>query len=109
MFHMLSWFNLKPGISADEFCESVALFTTHLTDGGLICSAGPIGRRQSETILDTDEERQQEYFFSISFRDRAQSDRAVEHIFRHEEPTEAIHTAVYSKVTDEIFICWEDL
>ncbi len=109
MFHMLSCFNLKPEFSIDEFQRSLAEFSTQLEAVELVRHTGPIGRRQRHPIMDTDGERDHEYFFVMSFRDRAQCDRAVEHIRLCSEPSETIHKAVYSKVKDEIFICWEDL
>ncbi len=109
MFHMLTCFNLKPEIAMDKFRHAIAEFTAHLKASEFIHSAGPIGRRQRDTIMDTDSERDHEFFFILSFRDREQCDRAVEHILPHEEPGESFHDAVYSKVVDQIFICWEDL
>ena len=109
MFHMLTCFNLKSGITTDEFRHSLIEFTQHMQKMDLVISTGPVGRRQRDTIMDTDTERDHEYFFITSFRDRAQCDRAVEYILPHEEPGESSHTAVYSKVKDPIFICWEDL
>ncbi len=109
MFRMLACFNLKPEVTIDEFRQSVANFTNHLKDIELVHSTDPIGRRQRHPIMDTDSERDHEYFFIMSFQDRAQCDRAVEYILPHDEPGESIHEAVYSKVKDPIFICWEDL
>jgi len=109
MFHMLSCFNLKPEFSVAEFRQSVAEFTSNLENIDLVQSTGPIGRRQSNTIMDTDNERDHEYFFIMSFRDRAQCDRAAEYVFSHEEPGESIHKSVYAMVADPIFICWEDI
>ena len=109
MFHMLSCFNLQPETSIDEFQLAFAKFATHLKDSGFIHSTGPIGRRQSDTIMDTDSERDHEYFVVMSFEDRAQCDRSVEYILPHKEPADSIHKAVYSKVADPVFICWEDL
>ena len=109
MFHMLTFFDLKPGISIDEFRRSLAEFTAHLSEIELVQSTGPIGRRQRHEIMDTDSERDHEYYFIVSFRDRAQCDRAVEYILRHEEPADSIHNAVYSGVQEPIFTCWEDL
>jgi hypothetical protein len=109
MFHMLTCFNLKPGITIEEFRLAIADFTTHLEDGDLVHSTSPIGRRQRHAIMDTDNERDHEYFFIMSFRDRAHCDRAVEYILPHREPADSIHRAVYSKVADPIFICWEDI
>ncbi len=109
MFHMLTCFNLKPGITIEEFGKSSAALTKHMQERELLHSTGPIGRRQSNTIMDTDSERNHEYFFITTFLDRAQCDRSVKYILPHEEPGESIHLAVYSKVADPVFICWEDL
>jgi hypothetical protein len=109
MFHMLSCFNLTPSVSIDEFRRALVDLTTHLKDRNLVDSTGPVGRRQSNTIMDTDDERDHEYFVIMSFQDRAQCDRSVEYMYRHEEPAESVHEAVYSKVADPVFICWEDL
>jgi hypothetical protein len=109
MFHMLSCFNLDSEISMDEFRQRLTAFTAHLQEIELVDSMGPIGRRQTDTIMDTDSERDQEFFFITSFRDRAQCDRAVEYILPGTEPGRTIHHAVYSSVKDPIFICWEDL
>ena len=109
MFHMLTCFNLRPDISIGEFQQSLAEFTAHQLELELIHSTGPVGRRQRDTIMDTDAERDHEYFFIMSFRDRAQCDRAIEYVLRREKPGETIHGAVFSKVKDQIFIAWEDL
>ena len=106
---MLTCFNLKPEISLDEFRQVLADFTSHMSEIDLVHSTGPIGRRQRDTIMDTDSERDHEYFFIMSFRDRAQCDQAVEYILPHKEPAESIHEAVNSRVKDPIFICWEDV
>ncbi len=109
MFHMLTCFNLKPEFHIDQFRKAASDFTTHMKDRQLVHSMGSIGRRQRDTILDTDDERDQEYFFIMSFQDRAQSDLAVELILSREEPGMSIHNDVNSMITDHIFICWEDL
>ena len=109
MFHMLTCFNLQPKITIEEFSQAIDNLTAHLKTGKLLDSTGPIGRRQRDTIMDTDSERNHEYFVLMSFQDRAQCDRAVEHIRPQGEPGVSIHKAVYSKVLDPIFICWDDL
>ena len=109
MFHMLSCFNLKPDGTVDEFRRSVADFTAHLKKIDLVESTGPVGRRQTDTIMDTDSERDHEYFFIMTFRDRAQCDRAVEHIYSLTEPEDAVHKAVYALIEDPVFICGEDV
>ena len=109
MFHMLSCFDLKPSVTIDEFQQSIAKFTTHMQELGAVESISSIGRRQRHPIMDTDNDRDHEYFFILSFRDRDQCDRAVDYILPHEEPDETIHNAVSSKIANPIFICWEDL
>ncbi len=109
MFHMLTCFNLEPAISIDEFRQSLADFAAHLKEIDLVHSTSPIGRRHRHTIMDTDAERDHQYYVIVSFRDRAQCDRAVEYVLPHEEPVESMHRAVYSNVKDAIFICWEDI
>ena len=109
MFHMLSCFNLKAGITIDDFRCALVDYTTHLQALDLVDSTGHIGRRQSDTIMDTDDERDHQYFVTMSFRDRAQCDRSVDYIKAHQQPGDSIHREVYSKVADPVFICWEDL
>jgi len=109
MFHMLSCFNLKAGVTIEEFRGALAAHTAHMQTLDLVDSTGPIGRRQSDTIMDTDNERDHQYFVTMSFRDRAQCDRSVDYIHGHQQPGDAIHRIVYSKVVDPVFICWEDL
>jgi len=109
MFHMLTCFNLKSGISIEGFQKSLREFSAHLVEADLLLATGPIGRRQTDTIMDTDEERNHEFFFITSFRDREQCDRSVDYVIPHEDPGESFHTAVLTKVKDPIFICWEDI
>lgn len=109
MFHMLSCFNLEPGRTAAEFRRSVADFTARLEKLDLVQSTSPVGRRQDDTIMDTDSERDHQYFFIMTFRDRAQCDRAVEQIFSRKEPEDSVHKAVYEMIRDQVFICWEDI
>ena len=109
MFHMLSCFDLRSGVTIDEFRQSLDALTKHLQDIDLVHSTGPVGRRQRHPIMDTDSERDHEYFFIMSFRDRAQCDRAVDYIQPRQEPGNSIHEAVYSKIAEPVFICWEDL
>ena len=109
MFYMLSCFSLKPDVSIDDFGLSYSAFVEEMKLAGLVESTGKIGRRQKDTPMDTDDERDHEYFVVMSFLDRTQVDRAYAHIMRHIEPGEKTHDSVYSKVVDPIFICWQDI
>jgi len=108
VFHMLTHFNLKSGIELGAFRKALANYTAHMQELDLVESNSPIGKRQSNTILDTDDERHHQYFTTMTFRDRAQSDAAIDYIKAHTEPGHSIHVAVYSKVQDQIFTCWQD-
>ena len=109
MFHMLACFNLRPEENETEFRQSVAEFTAHLTNSQLIHSSGRVGRRQRDTIMDTDGERDPEFFLLLSFRDREQCDQAIQQVFARLDPVDSVHRTVYSMIKDEIFICWEDI
>jgi len=109
MFHMLTCFDLKPKHSIEEFQKSLAQYTDHMRELDLVEGHSPIGLRQSDTILDTDDERKQKYFMIMHFRDREQSDNAVAYIKNLEEPSKSLHTNTYSKTQNLIFISWEDI
>jgi len=109
MFHMLSCFNLRRGEELSDFQRAIAAFSEHMLSLDLLQSTSPIGRRQTDTIMDTDTERDHEYFFTMTFRDRAQCDLAVAHIYPHEAPTDDLHSAIYAGIKDQVFICWEDV
>lgn len=109
MFHMLSCFDLKPGEDIDSFRTAYADFVARMKDLDLVAGSGPIGRRQSDTPMDTDGERDHAYFVVMSFRDRAQVDAAYDHIMRQVEPGKTSHDGVYRRVENPVFICWQDL
>lgn len=109
MFHFLSCFNLKESTSVEEFESSLRALHAHLHEIDLLQETGPIGRRVRHPVMDTDEERDYEYYFVMSFRDRAQCDASVEYIQAHKEPGLGIHDAVNNKIADAVFICWEDV
>ena len=109
MFHMLSCFNLLPGESVTEFRSAYQAFFQDMQDLGLVEETGPIGKRQSDTPMDTDEERDHEYFVLMTFKDRPQVDTAYAYIMRHVDPGNTTHDSVYTKVADPVFICWQDM
>ncbi len=109
MFHMLSCFNLNPGEDIENFRRAYASFVEEMKKIGLVESSGAIGRRQSDTPMDTDHARDHDYLVVMSFRDRAQVDAAYDHIMQHRGPSDAAHDRVYTRVADPVFICWQDL
>lgn len=108
MFHMLCCFDLKPGFQLAAFQKAFADFTLHLKELGFVESSSPVGKRQSDTILDTDTERDHQYFSIMSFRDRVQADAAVDYIAADGMSADTTHHITYSMVDDPVFICWQD-
>lgn len=109
MFHMLSCFDLKPDEDIASFQSSYMTFVEAMKGIDLVETTGPIGNRRSETPMDTDDEREHEYFVVMSFRDREQADAAYAHILKHAGPADAAHDEVYTRVLNPVFICWQDL
>ncbi|MFT5549880.1 MAG: hypothetical protein ACI9CO_001810 [Candidatus Azotimanducaceae bacterium] len=109
MFHMLSWFDLKPQQDIQAFKPAYSHFVKQMQALDLVESSGPIGQRQSDTPMDTDDDRKQQYFVIMTFRDRPQVDKAYAYIMEYIEPGKLAHGAVYSKVVNPYFICWQDI
>ena len=109
MFHMLTCFDLKPDVEIGAFRAAYSDFVAHLRSIEMVAGTGPVGRRQNDTPMDTDGERDHEYFVIMSFRDRAQVDAAYAQFKLHQEPTNSIHGAVRSMMQNPIFICWQDI
>ncbi len=109
MFHMLTCFNLKPNATLEDFQRALDDFARHLEAENLISSIGPVGRRHKHAIMDTDDERNHQYFFVTTFRDLAHCDLAVDYIMPHTEPGDSSHKNVYARIDDPVFICWEDV
>lgn len=108
MIHMLSAFDLKPDEKPDAFRAAYAAFIDDLFKANLIVSSGPVGRRVSDTPMDTDETRSQEYFSVMSFRDRSQMDDAYAHIAKRLQPATKPHIDMYRRIANSVFLCWQD-
>ena len=108
MYQFISCINLKSGVSADEFRQSLEAFKQYLLGENLVVCVSALGRRDKHPVMDTDEERDHEYFFTMSFENRAQCDRAVKHIYAHAEPGNTIHETLYAKIVDPVFFCWDE-
>ena len=108
MIHMLSAFNLKPDEDFADFKAAYALFIADIKAAGIIESAGPLGRRVSDTPMDTDDDRDYQYFSVMRFRDRQQLDAAYDHIKALSKPATTTHLAVHRRITSSVFLCWRD-
>jgi len=107
MFQMLTCFNLKPGVEVGDLTDALAVFTRHMREQGLCEGCGPVLDRCAEAHLDTDRERDHAHFFLMDFRDRAQSDDALKYIRRMGLRNVPEHVDVFTKVKDQVFICWQ--
>jgi len=105
---MHTCFFLSPDTRVDEFRSSLRDFSVFMQDLGLLENTGPVSERCKHPIMDTDADRDHQYFFQMTFRDREQCDAAVKHIQAMQEESQAIHTAVYANVLDPVFSCWMD-
>ena len=109
MFHLLSCFDLKPESTIDAFNSVMQEFVELMQSQQLAHRVGSVGRRQRHPIMDTDKERDQEYFFIMSFVDIDQCDLAVKSIQGHHDPQDSVHNKMIEMITNPIFICWEDI
>lgn len=108
MISMLSCFNLRPGIEIGAFKRLYRGFVEAMEHKGLIVSAGPVARRERDTPMDTDDERDHEFFSVMTFSERAQLDAAYAYISEQVEPGRSEHQQVFKWVADPVFICWRD-
>ena len=102
---MLSCFDLGASETIEEFQLALSAFSEHMQSLNLVQSTGAVGRRCSNTPMDTDSERDYEYYFVMTFVDRDTCDKSYEYI----GAGSPIHVSVISKVKDAVFICWEDI
>lgn len=105
---MLSSFDLKPGENFGDFSKAYTAFVDELLSAGIISGAGPLGERVSDTPMDTDTVRGQQFHSIISFQDRAQLDSAYAHISEGQAPGVASHLSMYHRISNSVFLCWED-
>ncbi len=80
-----------------------------MIQAGLAESASPVGKRDSNTEMGTDDERGHEFFYLMTFADKAKCDQAYDYIDNAPEEARIIHHDVVSKITDNIHICWADV
>ncbi len=108
MFRMLSCFDLGDETSISAFQASVTTFRHYMLEKDLLRSVGQLGRRCSDTPMDTDAERDLEYYFIMTFHNRTQCDAAYDFI-DSDSASRISHTDVISKVRNAVVICWEDI
>lgn len=109
MFHMLSCFSFIDSADLANFQQNLDSYSRQLIARDLLVETGPVGERHSDTILDTADDSTHTHFMIMSFTDRAQADRAVQLIEQGVEPVATVHKAVYSRISEPVFICWQDV
>lgn len=109
MIHMLSRFDLKSEVDPDGFQASYETFVQQMQAHGLVQSTGKIGRRETDTPMDTDEDDAPAYYVVMSFKDRNQLDKAYAHIMDPEARNGTAHSAIHQSVIKFVFTCWRDL
>ena len=106
--HLLSAFDLRPDQDEASFIEAYRVFVQELYDARLITDARPMGRRVSDTPMDTDKDRSHQFFTILTFRERAHMDAAYAHIEARMRAVTGEHAAMYARTTNQIFTCWQD-
>ena len=106
-YHMFFGFNLAPGTTIDAAGEALRAFADRMIAAGKLVSVTPIGQRHRHPILDTAKGIDLDYFVTMTFRDLAQANASVKHIYGRSEPTDSLHNSVIGLLTDAVFLCVE--
>ncbi len=109
MIHMLSRFNLKPGVTVETFRDDYMKLVADMKALGLVEGTGQMGRRELATPMDTDREDAPEFYAVMMFRDRDQLDRSYAYLTDRDANIATTHPAVNRAVVDAVFTCWRDL
>ncbi len=109
MFYMLTSFDLKQGQTVADFSRDLDQYADLLMQHGLLLQCGPVGERQRQTILDTDDERHQQYYMLMNFVDKAQADRALAFIYDSSSDVTQIHRQLHVRAKNMVFTCWQDV
>lgn len=108
MITMLSWFDLKEDRTTEALMQAIEQLGTHLSERDLLISCSPLGERVIGTPMDTDEDRDERYFLTMRFRDRAQLDASYVYLQQNARAANKAHLALFTMFSSKYFICWED-
>jgi hypothetical protein len=108
MLYLHSSFNLAEGIRLEDYTAALQAFTVAMKSRNLLVDTGPILKRCQHPVMDTDDQRDHQFFFVMSFASRAQCDAAVQHILSADPDSDAAHRAIYQDIINPIFSCWEN-
>lgn len=107
-YHMLFSFNLADGTTTDEVQTALTVFNDQLVDLDLLHSTTPLARRHRHAVLDTAPDNPHEFFVTMRFRDLAQANDAVSHIYDRDRQTTPPHLDLIRLTSDPVFICFQD-
>lgn len=109
MLHLLTQFRLRDEVPIKVFQERLRKMTRQLSELGLIDETGPVCRRFSDTIMDTDDERDHAFHFRMVFSDHDQCRAAIEYMYRKQGEGTELHGQLQSMIADPVFTFWEEL
>ena len=109
MIHMLSRFDLKPGVEFEEFGWNYRNMVAQMQAKGLVEGSGRIGRREQDTPMDTDTADAPEFYVVMSFKDRDQLDGSYALLTDAAANRATSHPVVMQAVENAVFTCWQDL
>ncbi|MGI9350668.1 MAG: hypothetical protein ACR2O3_03815 [Rhizobiaceae bacterium] len=110
MIHMLSRFDLKHEADFALLEQNYMAFFEKMRTLDLTEATGKIGKRVSDTPMDTDAADAPSYYVLMSFKNRHQMDRAYEYMANGDiEPDASVaHANVKNAVLNAVFTCWEE-
>ena len=109
MIHMLSRFDLKPGIKFEAFRKDYMDLVEFMKSKGLVEGTGGIGRREADTPMDTDLDDAPEFYVVMWFKDREQLDRSYAYLTDRDADAATSHPSVNNAVINHVFTCWKDV
>ena len=97
------WCDLKPGVKDVDFAHAFETYMRHLKDAGAI-----EGYRLTRRKLGLAPRELGDFHFMIETRDMAQLEKAFGLAASRREPTESVHHALNSLVTNLTFALYRD-
>ena len=93
-------------ITLEDFERMLRGMSAELEALDLVVETGPIYQRFRHPVMDTDE-TDDEWFFTMTFRDRDQCEKAVQYMYREKGKGIEEHNRLQAMVCDAEFSCWE--
>ena len=109
MYRMATSFNLRDGVSIEDFVRTLEAFANEFLERDLLLAVSSVAERHRHAVMDTASDDAHEYFFIMDFRDLAQCDAAVEKMYAVGARDHGSHAAMLDAIEDPVFTCWQDL